>query len=636
MKHTKDGKNLNALLRRAMLGVLDIMLFALANCSICYLTMSGHIMATDYKYMIFNYLHFGLTSVLLVGINSAFGLHRSVWYFAGSDEIVKSFLGALVNAVQLFLCDRLLFAKVLHTKGYLPYYAYILFFVLMFVATLIPRIGYRILRRYVHNLVDRRDGQKRIMIVGAGFMGNFIIDELRNGHYREGRPVIALDDNPAKYKKRINGVKIVGICDDLPRLTEKYKIDEIIFCIPSAAPARRRDLVNLAMGTKANVKISPSVQEFWENGNGAQRIRNVEISDLLSRPEVTLDKKICRYLIGKTILVTGGGGSIGSEICMQVARYNPDKIVIFDIYENCAFELFNALNEKYNGEIDVYVRIGSVRDTKRLDEVFAEFHPDVVFHAAAHKHVPLMETSPCEAVKNNVFGTYNVAVAADKFKVPKMVILSTDKAVNPTNVMGATKRLTEIIIQYMNTVSQNTRYAAVRFGNVLGSHGSVIPIFQHQIAQGGPVCVTHKDITRYFMTIPEAAQLVCQAGGLALGGEVFVLDMGEPVKIMDLAKNLIRLSGFTEEEIPIKITGLRPGEKLYEELAMEEEMQGRQRTANKKIFVTQPVEIDKDRFAAMLEDLANITPETVRTVLMRYVPNYHPAPPEQGNTHKGN
>ena len=241
MKHTKDGKNLNALLRRAMLGVLDIMLFALANCSICYLTMSGHIMATDYKYMIFNYLHFGLTSVLLVGINSAFGLYRSVWYFAGSDEIVKSFLGALVNAVQLFLCDRLLFAKLLHTKGYLPYYAYILFFVLMFVATLIPRIGYRILRRYVHNLVGRRDGQKRIMIVGAGFMGNFIIDDLRNDHYREGRPVIALDDNPAKYKKRINGVKIVGICDDLPRLTEKYKIDEIIFCIPSAAPARRQN-----------------------------------------------------------------------------------------------------------------------------------------------------------------------------------------------------------------------------------------------------------------------------------------------------------------------------------------------------------------------------------------------------------
>lgn len=634
MKQTKDSVNLNAKLRRAVLCVLDIMLFALANCSICYLTMNGHILATDYKYMLFNYLHFGLTSVLLVGINSAFGLYRSVWYFAGSDEIVKSFLASLLNAVQLNFCDRILLGKLLHTQGYLPFYAYILFFVLMFVATLIPRIGYRILRRYVHNLGGHQDGQKRILIVGAGFMGNFIIDELRNGHFKEGRPVAALDDNPAKYKKRINGVKIIGKCDDLPHLAEKHNIDEIIFCIPSAAPERRQHLVNLAMQTKANVKISPSVQEFWENGNGTQRLRDVDISDLLSRPEVTLDKKICRYLIGKTVLVTGGGGSIGSEICMQVARYNPDKIIIFDIYENCAFELFNTLNEKYNGQMDVYVRIGSVRDPKRLDEVFAEFHPDVVFHAAAHKHVPLMEVSPCEAVKNNVFGTYNVAIAADKFKVPKMVILSTDKAVNPTNVMGATKRLTEIIVQYMNTVSQSTRYAAVRFGNVLGSHGSVIPIFQHQIAQGGPVCVTHPDITRYFMTIPEAAQLVCQAGGLAQGGEVFVLDMGEPVKIIDLAKNLIRLSGFTEEEIPIKITGLRPGEKLYEELAMEEEMESRQRTANEKIFVIQPMEIDKDRFAAMLENLKNINEENVRTVLMHYAPNYHPAPPEQGNTHK--
>ena len=570
MKHTKDGKNLNALLRRAMLGVLDIMLFALANCSICYLTMSGHIMATDYKYMIFNYLHFGLTSVLLVGINSAFGLYRSVWYFAGSDEIVKSFLGALVNAVQLFLCDRFLFAKLLHTKGHLPYYAYILFFVLMFVATLIPRIGYRILRRYVHNLVGRRNGQKRIMIVGAGFMGNFIIDELRNDHYREGRPVIALDDNPAKYKKRINGVKIVGICDDLPRLTEKYKIDEIIFCIPSAAPARRRDLVNLAMRTKANVKISPSVQEFWENGNGAQRIRNVEISDLLSRPEVTLDKKICRYLIGKTILVTGGGGSIGSEICMQVARYNPDKIVIFDIYENCAFELFNALNEKYNGEIDVYVRIGSVRDTKRLDEVFAEFHPDVVFHAAAHKHVPLMETSPCEAVKNNVFGTYKMARSAARHGVKRFVLISTDKAVNPTNVMGCSKRICEIYVQSLDKAIKEghvegvTQFVTTRFGNVLGSNGSVIPLFREQIAKGGPVTVTHPDIIRFFMLIPEACRLVLEAGTMGNGGEIFVFDMGDPVRIADLAQRMIELSG--AKNVKIEYTGLRDGEKLYEEV----------------------------------------------------------------------
>ena len=567
----------------------------------------------------------------MVGINSAFGLYRSVWYFAGSDEIVKSFLGALVNAVQLFLCDRLLFAKLLHTKGYLPYYAYILFFVLMFVATLIPRIGYRILRRYVHNLVGRRDGQKRIMIVGAGFMGNFIIDELRNDHYREGRPVIALDDNPAKYKKRINGVKIVGVCDDLPRLTEKYKIDEIIFCIPSAAPARRRDLVNLAMGTKANVKISPSVQEFWENGNGAQRIRNVEISDLLSRPEVTLDKKICRYLIGKTILVTGGGGSIGSEICMQVARYNPDKIVIFDIYENCAFELFNALNEKYNGEIDVYVRIGSVRDTKRLDEVFAEFHPDVVFHAAAHKHVPLMEDSPNEAIKNNVIGTLKTARTASHYQVKKFILISTDKAVNPTNIMGASKRLCEMVIQLIGRHS-TTEFAAVRFGNVLGSNGSVIPLFRRQIEHGGPVTVTHPDIIRYFMTIPEAVSLVLEAGAYAKNGQIFVLNMGDPVRIADLAKNMIRLSGYEpEKEIKIKYIGLRPGEKLYEELLMNEE--GMQTTENSRIFIGRQIAFDEKVFREQIKELAkeaeNECPD-ICYLVKKMVPEYQYEGEKQG------
>ena len=332
----------------------------------------------------------------------------------------------------------------------------------------------------------------------------------------------------------------------------------------------------------------------------------------MSRPEVKLDKKVCRYLIVKTVLVTGGGGSIGSELSTQVARYNPKSIVIFDIYENCAFELQNDLNDKYGDEIDISVRIGSVRDMDRLREVFEEFHPDVVFHAAAHKHVPLMEDSPCEAVKNNVFGTYNVAMVADEFKVDKMVILSTDKAVNPTNVMGCTKRITEIIVQHVNETSQHTEYAAVRFGNVLGSHGSVIPIFKKQIAQGGPVKVTHPDITRYFMTIHEAAQLVCQAGGLAKGGEVFVLDMGEPVKIMDLAKNLIRLSGFTTDEIPIEIVGLRPGEKLYEELAMDSELESRQKTANEKIYVNQPMEIDDDNFNQMLAELADITEENVR------------------------
>jgi FlaA1/EpsC-like NDP-sugar epimerase len=378
------------------------------------------------------------------------------------------------------------------------------------------------------------------------------------------------------------------------------------------------------METGAKVKISPTVEDMLEDG-GKRKVRNVDITDLLSRDEVTLDKKVCRYLIGKTVLVTGGGGSIGSEICRQVARYDPKCIVIFDIYENCAYELQNDLVDKYGDVIDINVRIGSVRDMDRLREVFEEFKPDVVFHAAAHKHVPLMEDSPCEAVKNNVFGTYNVALVADEFKVPKMVILSTDKAVNPTNVMGCTKRITEIIVQYMNDKSENTEYAAVRFGNVLGSHGSVIPIFKKQIEEGGPVKVTHPDITRYFMTIPEAAQLVCQAGGLAKGGEVFVLDMGEPVKIMDLAENLIRLSGFTVDEIGIEITGLRPGEKLYEELAMESEMETREKTANEKIYVTQPMDINDKDFAAMLDSLNDVSDENVREKLMAIVPNYHPA-----------
>ena len=455
-------------------------------------------------------------------------------------------------------------------------------------------------------------------------MGNFVIDSLVNDNYKNGIPVIALDDNPAKKNRKINGVKVAGRCDEIPELVNKYDIDQVIICLPSASTARQKELISLAMQTDAKVKISPTVEDMLEDG-GQRRIRNVDITDLLSRDEVKLDKKVCRYLIGKTVLVTGGGGSIGSEICKQVARYNPKSIIVFDIYENCAFELQNELIDKYGDDIDINVRIGSVRDMDRLREVFEEFHPDVVFHAAAHKHVPLMEDSPCEAVKNNVFGTYNVALIADEFKVPKMVILSTDKAVNPTNVMGCTKRITEIIVQYMNDKSENTEYAAVRFGNVLGSHGSVIPIFKKQIEEGGPIKVTHPDITRYFMTIPEAAQLVCQAGGLAKGGEVFVLDMGEPVRIMDLAKNLIHLSGFTEEEIGIEITGLRPGEKLYEELAMDSEMATREKTANEKIYVTQPMDINDDEFEKMLNSLEDINDENVREKLMAIVPNYHPA-----------
>ena len=614
-------------IKKVILAAIDVGLFFIVNLIIA-ASDSKAFISTPYTQVMFSYLHFIIVALFVVVVHYIFGLYRSVWSFAGTDEFVRGLAAAAVDMGLLMFTDRLVFESLLHIDGRLPFWRYI-FGIIVDAALIIGiRFGYRILRRSLaFRNVDNKTDNKRVMIVGAGFMGNFVIETLRNDAYKDGKPIVALDDNPSKYRKVINGVKVVGVCNKIPEMVHKYKIDEVILSLPSAPQERQRELMNLAMQTNAKVKISPSITEMFEEG-GNRRIRKVDIADLLSRPEVKLDKKVCRYLIGKTVLVTGGGGSIGAELCTQVARYDPKTIIIFDIYENCAFELQNELKEKYGDIIDINVRIGSVRDMDRLREVCEEFKPDVIFHAAAHKHVPLMEDSPCEAVKNNIFGTYNVALIADEFKVPKMVILSTDKAVNPTNVMGCTKRITEIIVQYMDKKSENTEYAAVRFGNVLGSHGSVIPNVKKQIENGGPVKVTHKEITRYFMTIPEAAQLVCQAGGLAKGGEVFVLDMGEPVRIMDLAENMIRLSGYTVDEIGIEITGLRPGEKLYEELAMESELATREKTANEKIYVTQPNDIDEAKFDAMIADLADIDETNVREKLMKYVPNYHPADTE--------
>lgn len=623
-----ENKKVSGNLKKLLLIIFDIGFFAFSNVAICYVTNGGKVSGVGYSSVLFNYSHLIILSVIIVVVNALCGLYRSVWTFAGTDEIISCTVASCIDTLFLFIVDKVLFKIILGYKEILPFYSYILCLIFVIFSTCLPRIGYRVIRKNIDGMrisfkSDR--GLKRVMIVGAGYMGNAVIDDLRSNQSDRYKVVVAIDDNPSKKRKRINRVKIAGNCNEIPELAKKYDVDEIIICIPSATKARQNEIMQIALETGKKIKISPSIEDMLENSESYRRLKEVDITDLLARDEVKLDIKVCRYLIDKTILVTGGGGSIGSEICMQCARYKPKTIVIFDIYENTAFELANDLRAKYKDEISVHIRIGSVRDTDRLNEVFEEFHPDVVFHAAAHKHVPLMESSPCEAVKNNVFGTYNVAVTADKYRVPKMVILSTDKAVNPTNVMGATKRITEIIVQYMNEISENTQYAAVRFGNVLGSHGSVIPIFKKQIAQGGPVCVTHPDITRYFMTIPEAAQLVCQAGGLAKGGEVFVLDMGEPVKIMDLAKNLIRLSGYTVEEIGIKITGLRPGEKLYEELSMDDEMKTRQKTANEKIFVNQPITINTEEFEDMLSQLEDIDDGNVREKLQHIVPNYHPA-----------
>ena len=612
------------LLKNAIVMIMDFVLFSFSNACICIFTENGHIVNTSYSSIYFSYLHFFTAGVLAVLINYLFGLYRTVWSFAGIDEYVRGIGASIAGGAELFILDRIVFKKILGFTGGLAFYAYIMMLIFLLASIILPRIGFRFFKRIFRPINTWDIKGDRIMIVGAGFMGNFVIDSLNNVNFQSGKPIIAIDDNPQKKGKKINGVKVVGNCSQIPYFADKYRIDQIIFCIPSATKTRQKEIIDLCMQTDCTIKISPSIEEMYDE-TSSHRIRNVDISDLLSRPEVKLDKKVCRYLIGETVLVTGGGGSIGAELCAQVARYSPKAIVIFDIYENCAFELQNELKDRYGDVIDIDVRIGSVRDIDRLREVFEEYHPGVVFHAAAHKHVPLMEDSPCEAVKNNVFGTYNVALMCDEFKVKKMVILSTDKAVNPTNVMGCTKRICEVIVQHMEEVSKDTEYVAVRFGNVLGSHGSVIPIFKKQIEQGGPVKVTHPDITRYFMTIPEAAQLVCQAGGLAKGGEVFVLDMGEPVKIVDLARNLIRLSGFTEDEIPIEFVGLRPGEKLYEELSMDSEIETRERTANEKIFVNQPMEIDVNKFNSMMKALETINNDNVREVLTQFISTYHPS-----------
>ena len=489
-------------------------------------------------------------------------------------------------------------------------------------------VGARTLYRAYHALKNdskrRKDSNKRIMIIGAGDMGNAVLFEMGLSNYKSGTPVVIVDDDVAKKNMRIRGVPVAGKIADIPQLVQKYDVNEIIYCIPTAAPERRKEIFEIAMSTGCTLKRVPNLDELGAEGKvNVDKIKRVDVLDLLSRPEIKLDPDVCKYVTGETVLVTGGGGSIGSELCRQIARYSPERIVIFDIYENNAFTLKNSLDRQYHGAPQVEIRIGSVRELRRLKEIFEEFHPSSVFHAAAHKHVPLMEDSPYEAVKNNILGTYNTAFCANEYGVKNFVLLSTDKAVNPTNVMGATKRVCEIVVQHFSKISKGTKFAAVRFGNVLGSNGSVIPIFKEQLEQGGPITVTHPDITRYFMTIPEASQLVVQAGGLAKGGEIFVLDMGEPVKIVSLAENLIKLSGFEPyKDIEIQFTGLRPGEKLYEELSLEEELDERKKTGNDKIFVTKPLEIDDEQLEKDIKAIGDLQPEEVRAYLKRLVPNY--------------
>lgn len=567
-------------------------------------------------------------TVIFLFLYYVFGIYKSMWEYAGSKELINIGVATVIGGLLSITVDMIMsffgFASNSLDGGTFNYAFYIYGTLMVIVFTCAFRLLYRTLRRASRDWHGFfKHSAERVMIVGAGDMGMIIIKELEANNYTHGKPIIAVDDNPLKKGQSIRGVPVKGNCSQIGELAKQYNIDTIIICIPSASPERQTEILHLAVETGCHLKISPSILEMVENTESS--VRDVNITDLLSRPEIRLDTEICSYISGKTVLVTGGGGSIGSELCRQISKYNPKKIIIFDIYENNAYVLKNQLDSHYNGSPEVYIRIGSVRDKSRLEEVFDEFHPQVVFHAAAHKHVPLMEDCPGEAVKNNVFGTYNLAETAVEYKVERFVSISTDKAVNPTNIMGATKRVTEMIIQYFERKCQNsTKFAAVRFGNVLGSSGSVIPLFTEQIKNGGPVTVTHPEITRYFMTIPEAAQLVVQAGGMATGGEIFVLDMGDPVKILTLAENLIRLSGYKPyADIDIVFTGLRPGEKLYEELTLEAEFSQRKMTANNKIFVTAPVDIDDELLVHHLKALKEAKPEQIRDLLKATVPNFH-------------
>ena len=501
------------------------------------------------------------------------------------------------------------------------------FFLVSFAALCAKELGIRLSYRVVISLFGNhsKKAAKRIMIVGAGTSGSVILKEMTTSSLVNGCVVCFVDDDKNKAGKFLNGVPVAGNRNDIPRLAEEYKIDEIYIAIPSASAKERKAIIEICRETGCQVKILPGIYQLINGEVSIAKLRNVEIEDLLGRDPIRVNlDEIMGYVSGKVVLVTGGGGSIGSELCRQVASHNPKQLIIFDIYENNAYDIQLELKEKYP-DLDLVVLIGSVRNTHRIETVFEQYRPDIVYHAAAHKHVPLMEDSPNEAIKNNVFGTYKTAKAADKYGTSRFVLISTDKAVNPTNIMGASKRMCEMVVQMMNARSK-TDFVAVRFGNVLGSNGSVIPLFKKQIEQGGPVTVTHPDIIRYFMTIPEAVSLVLQAGAYAKGGEIFVLDMGEPMKILDLAKNLIRLSGYEPDvDIPIIFTGLRPGEKLYEELLMNEE--GMQDTPNKLIHIGKPIEFDMERFEGQLEELdpiANQDGDRIREAVMKIVTTYHP------------
>lgn len=602
-------------IRTIYLIMIDTVLIILAFYLAFYLRFEGIIPAQHLQQFIDNII---TVAIIKIFVFYYFKLYKSLWQYASIEELMQITVAVTISNAAVI---SYLFIKQIH----LPRSIYILTTLLdiFFIGAI--RVSYRTFKKFKKtDFITKNANEKRIMIIGAGDAGAMVIKELKNHSELYSKPVAIIDDDRKKEGQNINGVPVVGQRYDIKSIAIKKKIDEIIIAIPSVSKKDIRDIVEECKRTKCKLKILPGMFELINEKVGIKEIRDVQIQDLLGREEVKLNtEEISGYLRNKRVLVTGGGGSIGSELCRQIAKFKPKKLVILDIYENNAFILQNELKRKYEN-LDLKVIIASVRDRQRIDEIFGSYKPEVVFHAAAHKHVPLMEDNPKEAIKNNVFGTLNVAQASDEHKVKRFVMISTDKAVNPTNIMGASKRICEMIIQAIDKHSE-TEFVAVRFGNVLGSNGSVIPLFKEQIQQGGPVTVTHEEITRYFMTIPEASRLVIQAGAMAKGGEIFVLDMGEPVKIIDLAKDLIHLSGFVPgEDIQIEVVGLRPGEKMYEELLLAEE--DIKTTRHEKIFIGNPIFTDYKLLLRLLDKLKdtvkNRNDEELKSCLEEIVPTY--------------
>ena len=630
---TKTAKKGQWILRAFIVAILDVVLIAASFFAALLIRFDLKYSEIDAQF-IESYLKIGpLCIVGAIVLFILFKLYNSIWRFASISELermTKAWLVFTVLAAVIVIID-----EQINGIRRLPISVWIMGIVFGFISTTALRFGYRFLR-FMTKVNTRGKNGANVMIIGAGACGKDVIHEIVMSQHLNAKVCCAIDDNPNKKGRELDGVPIVGNRYDIPKMVGKYQIDEIIFAIPDARGVDRKDILDICSSTGCKVRVIPGIYQMIEGSVTVNALRNVQIEDLLGRDPVKANmKSIRQYITGKTVMVTGGGGSIGSELCRQIAKAEPKLLIIFDIYENNAFWIERELREKYGDKLNMIALIGSVRNTNRVNWVMEKYHPEIIFHAAAHKHVPLMEGSPNEAIKNNVGGTYKMAQAALKWGVERFVLISTDKAVNPTNIMGASKRICEMVIQMMDRKAQKlfdngeievrTNYSAVRFGNVIGSNGSVLKIFEQQIAHGGPVTVTDKNIIRYFMTIPEAVALVMESGAYARGGEIFVLDMGEPVRIDDVARKMIKLSGLVPDvDIKVEYTGLRPGEKLYEERLMDEEGL-RKMEENPEISVAEPIPMNDEEFALQLVDLdaaAKAESDEIREIVSGIVKTY--------------